>query len=127
MTNFLNSLLNAIKELARVLAYFVKNNLRTFSNILYAFLPYGMYALGMYEGKRAIVAGIAVPIIIFTIIFLLRGISNQLGSSSNIPVPTERFTSVDEDGEVTIETSRLQELILYTGELEDYLERKGLM
>lgn len=127
MINFLNSLMNAIKELMRMLLSFIKNNIRAFSNILYAILPYGMYVLGMYEGKKAIITAIAVPIIMFIIIFLLRNVANQLGTGSNIPVPPQRFTSVDEDGEVTIETNRLQELILYTGELEDYLERKGLL
>ena len=127
MIKILNSFMDAVKELMRMMLTFVKNNIMTFSNILYAILPYGMYVLGIYEGKKAIILAVAIPIVIFIVIFLLRRVANALGSSSNIPIPSKRFTSVDEDGEVTIKTNRLQELILYTSELEDYLERKGLL
>lgn len=43
----------------------------------------------------------------------------------DIPVPAERFTKVTEDDMVTIDSSRLQELLVYTSELEDWLEFNG--
>lgn len=42
-----------------------------------------------------------------------------------IPVPAERFTKVAEDDMVTVDSSRLQELLVYTSELEDWLELNG--
>ena len=43
----------------------------------------------------------------------------------DIPVPAERFTKVTEDDMVTVDSSRLQELLVYTSELEDWLELNG--
>ena len=37
------------------------------------------------------------------------------------------FRSGEEPGEYTVETQRIEELILYMTDLEDWLERKGLM
>lgn len=41
------------------------------------------------------------------------------------PVPVKRFTSESRDGEVSIEKNRLQEMILYVSEVEDWLESSG--
>ena len=44
---------------------------------------------------------------------------------AGFPVPAKRFTSESKDGEVSIEKSRLQEMILYVSEVEDWLESSG--
>lgn len=44
---------------------------------------------------------------------------------TGFPVPVKRFTSESRDGEVTVENSRLQEMILYVSEVEDWLESSG--
>lgn len=44
---------------------------------------------------------------------------------TGFPVPTKRFTSESRDGEVSIEKNRLQEMILYVSEVEDWLESSG--
>lgn len=44
---------------------------------------------------------------------------------TGFPVPAKRFTSESRDGEVSIEKSRLQEMILYVSEVEDWLESSG--
>lgn len=44
---------------------------------------------------------------------------------TGFPVPVKRFTSESKDGEVSIEKSRLQEMILYVSEVEDWLESSG--
>lgn len=41
-----------------------------------------------------------------------------------IPVPENRFTTEEENGEVTIEVERIQELILYMDDLENWIELK---
>lgn len=43
----------------------------------------------------------------------------------DIPVPSKRFTVVTGDDMVSIDSSRLQELLVYTSELEDWLDSKG--
>lgn len=44
---------------------------------------------------------------------------------TGFPVPPKRFTSESRDGEVSIEKNRLQEMILYVSEVEDWLESSG--
>ena len=58
---------------------------------------------------------------------LLRSYANKIGKGTTIPVPDKRFTEVDDYGEVSIPNNRIQELILYLADLEDWLERKGLL
>ena len=44
---------------------------------------------------------------------------------TGFPVPAKRFTSESRDGEVSVEKNRLQEMILYVSEVEDWLESSG--
>lgn len=44
---------------------------------------------------------------------------------TGFPIPAKRFTSESGDGEVSIEKNRLQEMILYVSEVEDWLESSG--
>lgn len=44
---------------------------------------------------------------------------------TGFPVPVKRFTSERRDGEVSIENGRLQEMILYVCDVEDWLESSG--
>lgn len=44
---------------------------------------------------------------------------------TDFPIPAKRFTSESRDGEVSIEKNRLQEMILYVSEVEDWLESSG--
>ena len=44
---------------------------------------------------------------------------------NGFPVPPKRFTSESRDGEVTVENSRLQEMIIYVCDVEDWLESSG--
>ena len=44
---------------------------------------------------------------------------------TGFPVPPKRFTTESRDGEVTVENSRLQEMIIYVCDVEDWLESSG--
>lgn len=111
--------------------YFVKNNLVTFANILNLVLPYVMYLVGQDvacdRDKITIGGELFIPLLFIVIIYYLKSTANKLGKGTTIPLPDRRFTEVDNDGEVNIEQSRLQELILYVADLEDWMERKGLL
>lgn len=121
----LQIIIEITKDILRNIAYFMQNNLRVFAMLLDLILPYMMYFVGLYgyaEGYELLV-----PLAYFIVIHYLRSASDKIGKGTTIPIPLERFTSVDEDGEVTIETRRTQELILYVADVEDWLERKGLL
>ena len=118
-------------EIICEISYFIKNNLMNFARFLSLILPYLMYVLGQYttyeRGAIAIGGEIFIPVIFAFMIYYLKSIANKLRKGIKIPLPDRRFTQVSEDGEVSMEHSRIQELLLYVADLEDWMERKGLI
>lgn len=111
--------------------YFVKNNLTNFASILNLMLPYVMYFIGQQvvinRGEMSVGSELFTPLVFIVVIYYLRSTANKLGKGITIPIPDRRFTKVEDDGEVNVEHKRLQELLLYIADLEDWLERKGLL
>lgn len=111
--------------------YFITSNLRNFAWILNFILPYVMYVIGQNvcaeRGKIAFGGELFIPILFCVITYYIRSYANKIGKGTTIPVPDKRFTEVDDYGEVSIPNNRIQELILYLADLEDWLERKGLL
>ena len=105
--------------------YVAEKNINNLSNMLLFCLPYIMYFLG--KGKLEINRYMIIPIVMFLVIMFLKKYANKIGKGSTIPIPERRFTEVDEDGEVSVEVSRTQELLLWTADVEDWLHRKGLL
>lgn len=115
----------------RCFVYFVKSNLMTFANILNLILPYVMYFVGqkvMFDrGYISVGSELFIPLGFIVVTYYLRSSANKIGKGITIPIPDKRFTKVDDDGEVSVEHKRVQELLLYTADLEDWMERKGLL
>ena len=105
--------------------YVAEKNINNLSNMLLFCLPYIMYFLG--KGKFEINKYMIIPVVMFLIIMFLKTYANKIGKGSTIHIPERRFTEVDEDGEVSVEVSRTQELLLWTADVEDWLHRKGLL
>lgn len=132
MRKLLRFTLEIILDVLRGIAYFLKQNLRNFAAILNLLLPFIMYFIGQwcvsFRGGIAVGGEIAIPIVVCVIVYYLKSLANKYGKGSYIPVPEKRFTEVDEEsGEVNVRNDRVQELILYLANLEDWLERKGLL
>lgn len=104
---------------------------RTIANIFNAAIPYAMYFIGqeMFSKRNEISIGweLMIPIGALFVVYFLKQLGNKYGKGTTIPIPDKRFTSIDEDGEVSVSYDRAQEMLLYMADLEDYLERKGLM
>lgn len=117
LTDFMGSLL-----------YAVKSNLMNFVRLVEIALPFAMYFIGQYVscGKLNVGYELLIPVGVLIITGYMKAFANKIGKGITVPVPEKRFTSIDEDGEVSIENSRLQELILYMADLEDWLKSKGL-
>lgn len=112
--------------------YFIENNLRNLAALLSIALPFAMLLIGqniaLKRGSFAIGGEILIPPIVGVIIYFIRSLANKLGKGITVPTPKKRFTEVDnETGEVNILNDRVQELILYVADLEDWLQRKGLL
>ena len=131
MKRFLRITLAIILDVVQAIHYFVTNNLRNFARILSFILPYVMYVIGqnvcVERGKIAFGGELFIPILFCVITYYIRSYANKIGKGTTIPIPEKRFTEVDDDGEVSIPNNRIQELILYLADLEDWLERKGLL
>lgn len=123
----MNLLKEVLKDTWFSVEYFIRSNLRHFASIFEFVLPYCMFYAGMH-GNANIVLVMIIPIVMFLGIHILRACADKLGTGNRIPpIPGKRFTQVDDDGEVSIENDRLQELILYTADLEDWMERKNIL
>ena len=131
MKRFLRITLAIILDVMQAVHYFVTNNLRNFARILSFILPYVMYIIGQNvcaeRGKIAFGGELFIPILFCVITYYIRSYANKIGKGTTIPVPDKRFTEVDDYSEVSIPNNRIQELILYLADLEDWLERKGLL
>lgn len=128
MINLFNIIAEGIKRAFKATKHFIKHNLKNFSKSLLFALPFIMYYLGIIFGtsKKGIIVWIIVPLICFVICAMLNWIASNYENDFYFPLPKERFTKIDSDGEVSIESKRVHELILWVAEIEDWAERKGL-
>lgn len=109
---------------------FFESNLLNIANLLNIMLPFVMFYLGyMFSSEHAevvILLAISIPAITGALIYMFRGVANKIGKGTTMPMPEKRFTSVDDFGEASVDVDRVQELILYVADLEDWIERKHL-
>lgn len=118
-----------IVEILYEVLYFIEDNLNNFGRLIEILLPYGMLILGgicyKQRGELAFGAEIFIPVLVLLVAYFFKGLANKIGKGDTFPVPQNRFTSVDEDGNPEIEVDRVQELILYIYDVEEWLRRKG--
>lgn len=125
MKKFLRIAIQIIAELFIGFCQWFITSARAMATILNILLPYAMYFIGQNASHQRY--ELLIPLGILFIVYFLKQLGNKYGKGNTVPIPDKRFTSVDEEGEVSIAYDRTQELILYMADLEDYLERKGLM
>lgn len=124
---FIEISIDIIKDAINIVLNVISNNIKNVAKILNFCLPYIMYMIGTTSLLKETYINLIIPIIIFIIIYYLKSYANKIGKGETVPVPIKRFTEKDEEsGEVSIEQERLQELILYIEDLENWIERKGL-
>ena len=124
---------NVMKEVAEEAVhsamYFVKHNFRYLATLANLSAPYVMYLVGqgvaLDRGQLAVGGELFIPIALWLVAGYIRGIANKMNKGQRIPKPTQRFTEVDEDGMVSVEQERLEEMLVYVADLEDWMERKG--
>lgn len=113
----------------KTVVLFIKDNVRNFAKLLEIALPFIMYLIGQnvaLERQKFLIGGeIIIPIAITIVAYYARQIANKIGKGTSFPVPAKRFTSEDEDGEVSVEMDRVQEMLLYVNDVENWLTRHG--
>lgn len=109
----------------------VADCMSSIGNMLFVSGPFVMLLVGEYvyanRGYWAVGGEVLLPFIIVVAGLVLKSYARVSGTDhSDIPVPYDRFTEVDYDsGQVDVETKRLQEMILYMADLEDWFARNG--
>ena len=118
-------------EMFNTFRYVLSTSIFPLSKILVFILPYLMLLVGitLYKdlGLCMKIFFLILPILISLLSYFLKSIANKIGKGEAPPIPYKRFTSDDGDGEVSVEHSRLQELLLFVFDYEEWLERKGLL
>lgn len=130
MKRALKLIADATKTMISEITYALTFNARYLAVLIETACPFGMYFIGqqmaVHRGYIAVGGELVIPIVVIIVVYYMKEISNRLNKGVRIPIPTKRFTEVDhETGEVNVRQDRLQELILYLADLEDWLERKG--
>ena len=117
------------EEAVHSVAYFMRRNVRHLGTLIELGTPYLMYVLGqrlaLDKGMFAVGGELFLPLCLWVIANFIKSVANKLNRGPRIPKPTERFTEADEDGVVSVEEERLEEMLIYMADLEDYMERKG--
>ena len=109
------------------------DNTRYFFKLMVLFGPALFLAVGAsavrlgFDNDLATVILFAIAIIWSLVALFFKGYSDRIGKGDIAPIPTRRFTSKEDDGLVTVRQDRVQEMILYLADVEDWLERKGMM
>lgn len=131
MRKVLKMLALITRDILSEISYWFAINLRYMANIISIVTPYIMYLMGqdlaLQRGRFAVGGELFIPLVIALGVYYLRQIANRSNKGSAIPVPERRFTTVDAEGEVSIETDRTEELILYMADLEDWFERRHML
>lgn len=116
---------NTFTEIKVSIIKFFKNNINFICNLIQFILPFIMFAAGKYSGK---VIYLLFALIALIIIFFVKSVYKQIvikDRLSDFPIPSKRFTK-EIDGEVNMEESRLEELLLYVCDVENWAEQKGI-
>lgn len=114
------------KELFAEAKFFVKRNIKFWVSMAFVLNPTIMMFLCEYE-VVSFDFSVTMMLTIHAVLCLLKKGIEVCGLDNDIPVPNERFTEISEDGEVSVNYERLQEMLIYMADLEDYLEMKGLL
>jgi len=129
MKKFLRITVEILIEAWCSFGFWLENNLRSFAILMELILPYAMLIIGQktFEERGVFAVGgeVFIPVIVMFVVTYIRSYTNKIGKGSKIPRPAKRFTEVSDDGEVSVDFNRQQEMILYLADLEDWMERKG--
>lgn len=110
-----------------------KDNVRYFSKLMMIvgpalFMVIGAAACRSHQDNDFIVVALFIAAFAWSLSSLfLKGYADRIGRGDIVPAPVKRFTDKEEDGLVTVRQDRVQEMILYLADVEDWLERKGMM
>ena len=126
---YLKAFKSSILELYHQFKYFISINLKYLIKLIEISIPY-IYAyisILLYKERNNLIIGYEVlfPIIAYIILSVLNNFLNKINKGYDIPLPRERFTTLNDNGNVSVDNSSINDIILYLYDLEEYLKSKG--
>lgn len=109
----------------------IANGLSGLGSAILFVSPFLMLVVGEYvyqeRGYWAMGGEVLLVVFLVALGFGLRSYARVSGNVvDDVPVPYRRFTRVDyESGRVDVDYGRVQEMILYVADLEDWFDRNG--
>ena len=122
-------LMHGLYDVIMSVRRFFIRNLNNFANIMIGVSPFLFLWIGEWQysvrGYWAVGGELLAlaPAWVLTIA-VLKACAKRHNIVDGMPIPVERFTSVRDD-EVNVEYDRVNDLLLYVADLEDWLEREG--
>lgn len=126
---YLKALRSSISELYHQFKYFISINIKYLIKLIDISIPY-IYAyisILLYRDRNSFIIGyeVLIPIIAYIILSVLNNFLNKINKGYDIPLPRERFTTLNDNGNVSVDNSSINDIILYLYDLEEYLKSKG--
>ena len=126
---YLKAFRSSISELYYQFKYFISINIKYLIKLIDISIPY-IYAyisILLYRERNNLIIGYEVlfTIIAYIILSVLNNFLNKINRGYDIPLPRERFTTLNDNGNVSIDNSSINDVILYLYDLEEYLKSNG--
>lgn len=126
---YLKAFRSSISELYYQFKYFISINIKYLVKLIDISIPY-IYAyisILLYKDRNSFIIGyeVLIPIIAYIILSVLNSFLNKINRGNDIPIPRERFTILNDNGNVSVDNSSINDIILYLYDLEEYLKSKG--
>lgn len=126
---YLKAFRSSILELYHQFKYFISINIKYLIKLIDISIPY-IYAyisILLYRERNNLIIGyeVLIPIIAYIILSVLNNFLNKINKGYDIPLPRERFTTLNDNGNVSVDNSSINDIILYLYDLEEYLKSKG--
>lgn len=126
---YLKAFRSSISELYHQFKYFISINIKYLIKLIDISIPY-IYAyisILLYRDRNRLTIGyeVLIPIIAYIILSVLNNFLNKINKGYDIPLPRERFTTLNDNGNISVDNSSINDIILYLYDLEEYLKSKG--
>ena len=126
---YLKAFRSSILELYHQFKYFISINIKYLIKLIDISIPY-IYAyisILLYRDRNSFIIGyeVLIPIIAYIILSVLNNFLNKINKGYDIPLPRERFTTLNDNGNISVDNSSINDIILYLYDLEEYLKSKG--
>ena len=112
---YLKAFRSSISELYHQFKYFISINIKYLIKLIDISIPY-IYAyisILLYRERNNLIIGyeVLIPIIAYIILSVLNSFLNKINRGYDIPIPRERFTILNDNGNVSVDNSSINDII----------------